>query len=146
MTKKEFFEENYLNLLNQAKETLADMVKTIINKINEIKGYTDLSDNVYYYVGVKGHVLLFDGSDETHIILYEFGISTPIYREHPLNAEMTETISSAWVDSEGNVGFEVDAFGSGYDISMDDIDMDMVLYLIGEFENVDVNEIVPKKY
>jgi len=123
MTKKEFFEENYLNLLNQAKETLADMVKTIINKINEI-----------------------DGSDETHIILYEFGISTPIYREHPLNAEMTETISSAWVDSEGNVCFEVDAFGSGYNISMDDIDMDMVLYLIGEFENVDVNEIVPKKY
>jgi len=58
MTKKEFFEENYLNLLNQAKETLADMVKTIINKINEIYG-----------------------SDETHILLYELGISTPIYRE-----------------------------------------------------------------
>ena len=123
MTKKEFFEENYLNLLNQAKETLADMVKTIINKINEI-----------------------DGSDETHIILYEFGISTPIYREHPLNAEMTETISSAWVDSEGNVGFEVDRFVSKDDISMEDLNMDMVLYLIGEFENVDVNEILPKNY
>tara|TARA_B100001094_G_scaffold300809_1_gene326515 strand:- start:361 stop:495 length:135 start_codon:yes stop_codon:yes gene_type:complete len=40
----------------------------------------------------------------------------------------------------------VDAFRSGYDISMDDLNMDMVLYLIGEFENVDVNEIVPKKY
>jgi len=44
---------------------------------------------------------------------------------------MTETISSAWVDSEGNVGFEVDRFVSKDDISMDDIDMDMVLYLIG---------------
>jgi len=123
MTKKEFFEENYLNLLNQAKETLADMVKTIINKINEIYG-----------------------SDETHILLYELGISTPIYREHPLNAEMTETISSAWVDSEGNVGFEVDRFVSKDDISMEDLNMDMVLYLIGEFENVDVNEILPKNY
>ena len=123
MTKKEFFEENYLNLLNQAKETLADMVKTIINKINEI-----------------------DGSDETHILLYEFGISSPIYREDPHNDEMSETISGAWVASEGNIGFEVDSFGSGYDISMEDLNMDMVLYLIGEFENVDVNEILPKKY
>ena len=122
MTKKEFFEENYLNLLNQAKETLADMVKTIINKINEI-----------------------DGSDETHILLYEFGISSPIYRESA-DEDMNETISSAWVASEGNVGFEVDSFGSGYDISMEDLNMDMVLYLIGEFENVDVNEILPKNY
>ena len=121
MTNKEFFEENYLNLLNQAKGVLSDMIKNVLNVVSNI-------DN------------------ETHILLYEFGISTPIYREHPLNAEMTETISSAWVHSEDNVGFEVDAFGSGYDISMDDIDMDMVLYLIGEFENVDVNEIVPKKY
>jgi hypothetical protein len=122
MTKKEFFEENYLNLVNQAKETLADMVKTIINKINEI-----------------------DGSDETHILLYEFGISSPIYRESA-DEDMNETISSAWVASEGNVGFEVDSFGSGYDISMEDLNMDMVLYLIGEFENVDVNEILPKNY
>jgi len=122
MTKKEFFEENYLNLFNQAKETLADMVKTIINKINEI-----------------------DGSDETHILLYEFGISSPIYRESA-DEDMNETISSAWVASEGNVGFEVDTFGGGYDISMEDLNMDMVLYLIGEFENVDVNEILPKKY
>lgn len=123
MTKKEFFEENYLNLLNQAKETLADMVKTIINKINEI-----------------------DGSDETHILLYEFGITQPIYREDPHNEEFSETISSAWIDSEGNVGFEVDTFESGYDISMDDLNMDMVLYLIGEFEDVDINEIIPKNY
>ena len=122
MTKKEFFEENYLNLLNQAKETLADMVKTIINKINEV-----------------------DGSDETHILFYELGISTPIYRESA-DEDMNETISIAWIDSEGNVGFEVDTFESGYDISMEDLNMDMVLYLIGEFENVDVNEILPKNY
>ena len=118
MTKKEFFEENYLSLLNQAKESLVDMVYNIINKINEN-----------------------EHSDETHVLLYEFGIGQPIYREDPHNDEMSETISSAWIDSEGNVGFEVDTFDSGYDISMDDLDMDMVLYLIGEFEEIDVNNL-----
>ena len=119
MTKKEFFEENYTNLLNQAKESLADMVKTIINKINED-----------------------EHSDETHILLHEFGIGQPIFREDPHNEDLSETISSVWVDSEGNVGFEVDTFESGYDISMNDIDMDMVLYLLGEFEEIDVDNLV----
>jgi hypothetical protein len=118
MTKKEFFEENYLSLLNQAKESLADMVKTIINKINEN-----------------------EHSDETHILLYEFGIGQPIYREDLHNEEMSETISNAWIDSEGNVGFEVDTFDSGYDISIDDLSMDMILYLIGEFEEIDVENL-----
>ena len=118
MTKKEFFEENYLNLLKKTKKELTDKVKTIINKINEV-----------------------NDSDETHILLYEFGISQPIYREDPHNDEMSETISSAWVDSEGNVGFEVDTFESGYNISMDDLDMDMVLYLIGELEEIDVDNL-----
>jgi hypothetical protein len=119
MTKKEFYKENYLRLLNGAKEDLASMIKAIINKINEN-----------------------EHSEETHILLYEFGIGQPIYREDPHNDEMSETISSAWIDSEGNVGFEVDTFESGYDISMDDLDMDMVLYLIGEFEEVDINNLV----
>lgn len=123
MTKKEFYEENYLRLLNGAKESLSLMIKAIISRVNEI-----------------------DGAGETHILLYEFGIGQPIYREDPHNDEMSETISSAWIDDEGNVGFEVDTFGSGYDISMDDIDMDMVLYLIGEFENIDIDEITPKKF
>ena len=113
MTKKEFFEENYLNLLNQAKEELYSMVKKVIEQ----------------------------DEDETHVLLYELGIGQPIYREDPHNDEMSETISSAWIDSEGNVGFEVDTFDSGYDISMEDLDMDMVLYLIGEFEEIDVNNL-----
>ena len=119
MTKKEFFEENYLNLINQAKIELSNMIKVIIKNFNEV-----------------------NDSDETHILLYEFGISQPIYREDPHNDEMSETISSAWVDSEGNVGFEVDTFESGYDISMEDLDMDMVLYLIGELEEIDVDNLV----
>ena len=113
MTKKEFFEENYLNLLNQAKGVLSDMIKNVLNVVSNI-------DN------------------ETHILLYEFGIGHPIYREDPHNDEMSETISSAWIDDEGNVGFEVDTFESGYDIIMDDLDMDMVLYLIGEFEEINL--------
>ena len=118
MTKKEFFEENYLNLLNQAKESLAFMVKAIINKINED-----------------------EHSDETHVLLHEFGIAQPIYREDLHNDDLNETISSAWVDSEGVVGFEVDTFESGYDISMDDLDMDMVLYLLGELEEIDIENL-----
>ena len=121
MTKKEFFEENYLNLLNQAKEELSDMIKAIIKRVNEI-----------------------DGEDEVSITLHEFGISSPIYREDLFNDEMSEVIFSAFVDSEGKVGFEVATFDSGYDISIDDLNMDMITYLIGEFENVDVNEITTK--
>jgi len=115
MTKKEFFEENYLNLLNQAKEELSSMVKAIINKINEN-----------------------EHSDETHILFYEYGISQPIYREDPHNDEMSETISGAWLTRDGKVGFTVDSFDSGYDIDMEDLDMDMVLYLIGEFEEINL--------
>jgi hypothetical protein len=121
MTKKEFYEENYLNLLNQAKEELSDMIKAIIKRVNEI-----------------------DGEDEVSITLHEFAISSPIYREDLFNDEMSEVIFSAFVDSEGKVGFEVATFDSGYDISIDDLNMDMITYLIGEFENVDVNEIMPK--
>jgi predicted Zn-dependent protease with MMP-like domain len=118
MTKKEFYEENYLNLLNQAKEELSDMIKAIIKRVNEI-----------------------DGEDEVSITLHEFAISSPIYREDLFNDEMSEVIFSAFVDSEGKVGFEVATFDSG---SIDDLNMDMITYLIGEFENVDVNEIMPK--
>lgn len=109
MTKKEFYEENYLNLLNQAKETLADMVKKVINQ-----------------------------DDETHILFYEYGVSQPIYREDPHNDEMSETISGAWLTEDGKVGFSVDTFESGYDIDMNDLDMDMILYLIGEFEEINL--------
>ena len=107
MTKKEFYTENYTNLLNQAKEDLGFMVKKAISD-----------------------------SEETHILFYEFGISQPIYREDAHNDEMSETISSAWIDSDGKVGFVVDTFDSGYDIDMTDLDMDMVLYLLDEFENL----------
>jgi len=118
MTKKEFFEENYLKLLKEAKDELSDMVRKIINKINEA-----------------------EHSDETHILLHEFSISQPIYREDSHNDEMSDTISSAWVDSDGNVGLEIDTFDSGYDITMHDLDMDMVLYLLGEFEDIDVDNL-----
>ena len=110
MTKKEFFEENYLNLLNQAKEELVGMVKEVI-----------------------------ESQDETHILFYEYGISQPIYREDPHNDEMSETISGAWLTENGKVGFSVDTFESGYDIDMEDLDMDMLLYLIGEFEEINLD-------
>ena len=118
MTKKEFFEENYLSLLNQAKDELGSLIYTIINKINED-----------------------EHSDETNILLYDFGISQPIYREDLHNDQMTETINSAFIDDDGKVGFEVSTFDSGYEISIDDLNMDMVLYLIGEFEEIDVNNL-----
>ena len=111
MTKKEFFEENYLNLLNQAKEELADMVTRVIEQ----------------------------DEDESHILFYEYGISQPIYREDPHNDELSETISGAWLTENGKVGFSVDTFESGYDIDMEDLDMDMLLYLIGEFEEINLD-------
>jgi hypothetical protein len=109
MTKKEFYEENYLNLLNQAKEDLEHMVRKVIAK-----------------------------DDETHILFYEYGISQPIYREDPQMMEFSETISGAWL-TEDKIGFTIDTFDSGYDIDMTDLDMDMVIYLLGEFENIDVD-------
>ena len=118
MTKKEFFEENYLSLLNQAKDELGSLVYNIINKINEVLT-----------------------PEETHINLFDFGISQPIYREDLHNDELTETINSSFIDDDGKVGFEVTTFDSGYEISIDDLNMDMVLYLIGEFEEIDVNNL-----
>jgi len=109
MTKKEFYEENYTNLLNQAKEDLEHMVRKVINQ-----------------------------DDETHILFYEYGVSQPIYREDPHNDELSETISGAWMDTDGKIGFTVDTFDSGYDIDMSDLDMDMVIYLLGEIEEINL--------
>jgi hypothetical protein len=111
MTKKEFFEENYLNLLNQAKEELATMVIEVINT----------------------------QEDETSIQFMEFGIGCAIYKEDVHGADdMHEIISGAWVSADGKVGFTIDTFDSGYEIDMNDLDMDMVLYLIGEFEEINL--------
>jgi len=108
-TKKEFYEEKYLNLLNQSKEDLAFMVKDF--------------------------VLL---SESAPVILFhDLGISKPIYIEDTYNAEMSETIYSAFIDYKGKVGFSVDnAVVGEYDITMEDLDMDMTLYLLGEFEGL----------
>ena len=109
MTKREYFEENYLKLLNQAREELSSLVRKVIEHDEE----------------------------ESHILFYEYGVTQPIYREDVHGTDdMHETISSAWMDSDGVIGFSVDTFDSGYDVGMDDLDMDMVLYLIGEFENI----------
>lgn len=108
-TKKEFYEENYLNLLNQAKADLEYMLRKVINQ-----------------------------DDESHILFYEYGVSQPIYREDAHNDEMSETISGAWMTEDGKVGFTVDTFDSGYDIGMSDLDMDMVIYLLGEIEEINL--------
>tara|TARA_B100000927_G_scaffold69597_1_gene55118 strand:+ start:1227 stop:1592 length:366 start_codon:yes stop_codon:yes gene_type:complete len=118
MTKKEFFEENYLSLLNQAKDELGSIIYAIINKINEVTT-----------------------TEEAHINLFDFGISQPIYREDLHNDEMTETINSAFIDDNGQVGFEVTTFDSGYEISIDDLNMDMILYLIGVLDDIDVENL-----
>ena len=116
--KKEIIEEKYKSVLKEAKEELSSLTKNILKKLNE---YND--------------------SDETHILLHELSISQPIFREDPHNDEMSETISSIWVDGSGKIGFEVDTFESGYDIDIDDIDIDMILYLIEQLEDIDVDNL-----
>ena len=111
MTKKEFFEENYINLLNQAKEELATMVIGLINSQVE-------ADSIRFT---------------------DFGIGCAIYKEDVHGADdMHEIISGAWVSADAKVGFTIDPFDSGYEIDMNDLDMDMVLYLIGEFEEINL--------
>ena len=116
--KKEIIEEKYKSVLKEAKEELSSLTKIILKKLNES-----------------------NDSDETHILLHELSISQPIFREDPHNDEMSETISSIWVDGNGKIGFEVDTFEGGYDIDIDDIDMDMILYLIEQLEDVDVDNL-----
>lgn len=104
MTKKEFYQENYENLLASAKEDLTDYVKRTIEM---------------------------SGDDSIH--LTDHHISPPIYRESA-DEDMNEVIYSVFVNDEGKVGFGIDSTIGDYDISIDDIDMDMTLHLIGEFE------------
>jgi hypothetical protein len=103
------------SMLTIAKEKLATKVRETIDSINKK-----------------------DGSDETNILLYEYGISQPVYREDSHDENMNQCICIAWVDGEGKVGFEVDTFDNGYDISIDDLDIDMVLYLLEGFEDVSI--------
>ena len=43
------------------------------------------------------------------------------------------------MNGENEVGFDVDdAVDSGYDIGLDELDADMVIYLLGEFEDVEI--------
>ena len=46
----------------RSRKTAFKKATTVSALKKAIKGYTDLSDNVYYYVGVKGHVLLLDSN------------------------------------------------------------------------------------
>ena len=46
----------------RSRKTAFKKATTVSALKKAIKGYTDLSDNVYYYVGVKGHALLLDGN------------------------------------------------------------------------------------
>jgi hypothetical protein len=101
MTKKEFYQENYENLLVQAKEDLTDYVKRTIEM---------------------------SGDDSIH--LTDHHISPPIYNGSASD-DMSEVIYSVFIDDDGKVGFGLD---SDCDISIDDIDMDMTLHLMGEFE------------
>lgn len=68
------------------------------------------------------------GDDSIHLTNHH--INPPIYRESA-HENATEVIYCVFTDDEGKVCFGID---SDYDISIDDIDMDMTLYLIGEFE------------
>ena len=104
MTKKEYYLENYKNLLVQAKEDLTDYVKRTIEM-----------------------------SGDDFINLTDHHINPPIYKESA-DEDMNEVIYSVFTDDEGKVGFGIDNTISDYNISIDDIDMDMTLYLIGEFE------------
>ena len=46
----------------RSRKTAFKKATTVSALKKAIKGYTDLSENVYYYVGVKGHVLLLDSN------------------------------------------------------------------------------------
>jgi hypothetical protein len=46
----------------RSRKTTFKKATTVSALKKAIKGYTDLSKNVYYYVGVKGHVLLLDSN------------------------------------------------------------------------------------
>ena len=57
MTKKEFFEENYLSLLNQAKDELSSLVYNIINKINEVLTPEETHINAFWRKAFQLHTV-----------------------------------------------------------------------------------------
>lgn len=104
------------SILEIAKNQLANKVRETIDAINKK-----------------------EDSDERSILLYDYGICQPVYRETPFNEDLNECITTAWVGEDGHVvGFEVDSFGNEYDVSIDDLDVDMILYLLAGFENVSI--------
>ena len=111
MTKQEYYRENYEKLLASAKEELTDLLIKVI----EVYG------------------------DDNNLNFYEHDISTPIFRASSFDDDMCEVICGAFINDEGEIGFTVDNnFGNDYDISFDNIDMEMTIYLIGELEDLNL--------
>ena len=104
--------EYYKFQIDSAKKDLAELVGKVIDK----------------YV-----------PEDRSISFHELAIGTPIFRESA-DEDLNEVISGVWTRFDGKenkVVFTIDdAMGSGYDVNMDDLDTDMVIYLLGEFENV----------
>jgi Txe/YoeB family toxin of Txe-Axe toxin-antitoxin module len=112
MKKSEYYKENINNLITKAKEDLAELVGKVIDK----------------YV-----------PEDRSIEFHELGIGTPTYRDIHNVHEGEGTISGVWSRFDGKENklvFTVNAEGFWYDVNMDDLDTDMIVYLLGEFENV----------
>ena len=72
-------------------------------------------------------------SGDDFIHLSSNDINPPIYAEH-VDPDLNDVIYKAFIDNEGIVMFGVGNTLEDYDISVDGMEMDLVLHLIGEFE------------
>jgi hypothetical protein len=77
--------------------------------------------------------------DEDRIMLYEFEIPQPIFNKDVNDDNFSETISEIFYYG-GEVCFSVDTVGGGYEITIRELDVDMLIHLLGVVE--EINKLV----
>ena len=114
MKKSEYYGENIAKLIEGAKLDLMELAHRVINKY---------------------------GEGELSINFTEVGIGCPTYLCDPHDENLSHVINGVWLRADGeklNVVFTVDDNVSGYDVGLDELDTDMIIYLLGEFEEVEI--------
>lgn len=110
----------YEELLESIISSSANELIEVIKLVREQNGFEDS----------------FEDSNEV-ISLPELDIAQPIFREDLNGEDYSETIIGTSFDNDGSICFHINStHGTGYKVSIGDLDVDMTIHLLSQFENI----------
>jgi DNA replication protein DnaD len=104
------------------------------------KEFESLKERIKTKISLVANKILvkYSEDDDKSVRFDTIYVSKPIFKEDIHNEEMSQIISSFFINDLNKIGFEVQTFESEYDIYLDDLEIEMLLYLLDSFENVEI--------